>query len=132
MQCQLDVIKYWSRIFRAIHASTKVVPAICNHINENCKPADGFRRLIGQRNQYPKAWDCDTCKEDLKLVVEAASDDKIIGNAMESLKGEALCNGNDECVKFVEDFFPAAVKGLAHELLFRRIGICTDLYAVEC
>ena len=74
--------------------------------------------------------DCETCKEDLQKVVDAASDDKIIDNVKIILNGEAYCKGDGNCVQFIETYFSGFVKGLANHLQFQRIGTCSDLYGV--
>ena len=56
--------------------------------------------------------DCETCKEDLQKVVDAASDDKIIDNVKIILNGEAYCKGDGNCVQFIETYFSGLVKGL--------------------
>merc|ERR1712107_586461 len=121
MQCISGVMQRWSRIFKTMYKSEEIIPMICNYVNTDCSRKGN----IGKFYQ-----DCDSCKEDLKLVVEAASDDENIEHFKILLNGEAYCKGEDTCVQFIEEYFSGFVKGLADHLIFQRIGTCSDLYGV--
>ena len=124
MQCISGVMQRWSRIFKIIYDSEETIPTICNYVNPGCSQKRSF-------NFFEKFYqDCETCKQDLKLVVDAASDDKTIENVKITLNGEAYCKGEESCVGFIEEYFSGFVKGLANHLLFQRIGTCSDLYGV--
>ena len=125
MQCISGVMQRWSRIFKIIYDSEETIQTICNYVNPGCRNQKGNSIFFEKFYQ-----DCETCKEDLKLVVDAASDDKIIENVKITLNGEAYCKGEENCVGFIEEYFSGFVKGLANHLLFQRIGICSDLYGV--
>ena len=111
----------WSKIFKIIYNAKETIPAICNYVNSDCKSG-------GNSGKFYQ--DCETCKEDLKLVVDAASNDEILENVKILLNGEAYCKGDKNCANFIEEYFSGFVKGLANHLLFQRIGTCSDLYGV--
>lgn len=126
MQCISGVMQRWSKIFKIIYESEETVSTICKYVNPtDCSENDRRYGTIGKFYQ-----DCETCKEDLQKVVDAASDEKNIDNAKIILNGEAYCKGDENCVQFIETYFSGFVKGLANHLQFQRIGTCSDLYGV--
>lgn len=116
MGCQLGVIRYWSKIAKVLYQTPEFVEDICGELSCN----------------VAKEWNCEVCRSDLRAVSEVVNGETLVRKAIEKLETESFCNDDDTCKEYIRAFVPKAIATLSEHLKFNTIGVCKDVFQINC
>ena len=81
---------------------------------------------------FQSTWNCDTCQADLALIAGVTRTEAFVSDQIDYLSGPAYCEGNEDCIGFLDPYMMYAAEELAVVLETDYDRLCTEVYNLGC